>query len=104
MAVVAATMVGGELGILCFFESQLREQCSFLWVSPLLPSASPVALLPCSSFFRPIVGDVGRGLGGVPGKHGPTGLAPPLPQDMTTGWRLPLWPQFPHLGGNGAHL
>lgn len=40
----SATMVGAELGILCFFESRLQEQCRFLWVSPRQPSTSPAAL------------------------------------------------------------
>lgn len=47
-ATTATTIAGGELGILCFFESQLQEQCRFLWVSsrPRWASlAAPAALL-----------------------------------------------------------
>lgn len=38
-ATAMATIAGAELGILCFFESWLQEQCYFLWLSPpRLPS------------------------------------------------------------------
>lgn len=108
-ATTVATIAGGELGILCFFESQLQEQCRFLWVSPHTPARSGPALpplLPCSSSSSLIVGEVGRrlwwweggsGRGFRPRKVLGSRLAPRLPQGMTTGWRPPLsGPQCPH--------
>lgn len=93
----AATMAGGELGILCFFESQPQEQCRFLWVSPPPPSAAQLFLL--QTHCR----GCGERPGGVsdPGRHGPAGPTPPLPPGVATGQGLPL-SGLSTRGGNGA--
>lgn len=102
-ATAAATIVRGELGILCFFESQLQEQCRFLWVSPptLRQLCRPAAWLlphPCRR--------QGSGEGSV--GHGWWGPAPPFVRGVTTGQGPPLSGlpvSLPvHLGRDGALL
>lgn len=95
VAAAAATMVGGELGILCFFESLLQEQCRFLWVSPSpalrQPRCPGCPVLPPSD---PLLEKWGGDLGGSWSLEGMALL------DEHHHHRLevaPLWPQFPHL-------
>lgn len=51
-ATPAATMVGGELGILCFFEARLREQLPFPAGVPPAPTRLPWSS-PAAQLFLP---------------------------------------------------
>lgn len=107
VAAAAATMVGGELGILCFFESLLQEQCRFLWVSP--PPALHQPCCPVLPPSDPLLEKWGGDLGGswplecmaLLDQHHLCPRARPQAGGCPS---VASVPPLVHSGSNGAHL